>query len=631
MADEEFDPGEVIYLSSGDEAAAAAKKRPLEDDPTPEPKRLRSHARAAKVPRIEEQSVKGSKPTEESTAVGKSSAQSITSGDSAPEDSGEIPDYKQGRASFKIPNLVDKKGGSWLKRFKDWVKAFHALNPGKCDAITSSLTYSAYGYYIDHHAGLKPKKRKTAKQVAKELESTGELQALIGNLHSLSSCGPNQPTLDSWVTRQPRQEPVNKGKNSRASSVSEGEIDERDEDGSESEAEYEPTLNKTERIEEDAREEYASGMNIPANGNSTPKVSDFQSLPPINTHRNVPTGDNALEQQRRYFPSAMDPAQMCLLCGLNTHLAPSCPSLICSSCGSLEHSKICCPEKERCNKCRQLGHQAGQCTEKLALTKEEGLACVFCSSMDHLEEQCTQVWRSFYPDVSSVRKVAFIPASCAVCGSDRHFSSDCNAHRNAVSNPTWSVKNRDQYIDPDCGSVPIEGEAGGQQNARTTRAPDLKIRGHAARTTNIHYSESDDSEVEFLGHKRVQKPAIGQIRMASNIQMPNMQNGGPRRNNRQNGVPVQPPLPPGPPPGLPPMRGSFGHPPSPGAPSGQFPSLPRKPPIQDYRNVPPPSRHGSQGPGRSHASNGPQGSKPRGGGRGGRGGRGRGKGRGRGR
>ncbi|RKL22303.1 hypothetical protein BFJ68_g1553 [Fusarium oxysporum] len=256
MADEEFDPGEVIYLSSGDEAAAAAKKRPLEDDPTPEPKRLRSHARAAKVPRIEEQSVKGSKPTEESTAVGKSSAQSITSGDSAPEDSGEIPDYKQGRASFKIPNLVDKKGGSWLKRFKDWVKAFHALNPGKCDAITSSLTYSAYGYYIDHHAGLKPKKRKTAKQVAKELESTGELQALIGNLHSLSSCGPNQPTLDSWVTRQPRQEPVNKGKNSRASSVSEGEIDERDEDGSESEAEYEPTLNKTERIEEDAREEF---------------------------------------------------------------------------------------------------------------------------------------------------------------------------------------------------------------------------------------------------------------------------------------------------------------------------------------------------------------------------------------
>ncbi|KAF4438485.1 Protein AIR2 [Fusarium austroafricanum] len=632
MADEEFNPGEVIYLSSGDEAAAM-KKRPLEDLPKPEPKRLRSHARANNAPKIEESSEKDWKPTGDSTvAGGKFSTQPSTSDDSAPEDSGEIPDYKQGKTIFKVPNLADKKGGSWLKRFKDWAKAFHALNPGKGDAITSSLVYSAYGYYIDRHAGLKPKKRKNAKQVAKELESTGELEALLRSLQPPNDRGPSQSTLDSWVTRQTRSEPVRKGKRSRASSVSEGEIEEGvgDGSGSESEAEYEPTLSKSERTREDGKEEPPSGMHAHANDDSIPNP---QSLPPIDTHRNVPSGNDALKQQRRYFPSANDPAQMCLLCGLNTHLAHSCPTLICSLCGSLEHSNICCPGKERCSKCRQPGHQASRCNEKLALIKEEGLACVFCNSADHLEEQCTLVWRSFHPDTSTVKKVAFIPASCAVCGSDRHFCSDCNAHRNTQSNPTWSVKNRDQYIDPDCGLAAIEEAIGGPPNIRTARAPDLKIRGHAARTTNVHYSESDDSEVEFLGHKRVQKPAIGQIRMASNIQLPSTQNGALRRNNRHNGAPVQPPLPPGPPPsGPPPMRGPFGNfPPPPGVPPGPYSSLPRKPPAQDYRNVPPPPPHSSQGQGRPHGSSAPQGSKPRGGGRGGRAGRGgRGRGRGRG-
>ncbi|KAF4964000.1 hypothetical protein FSARC_8026, partial [Fusarium sarcochroum] len=598
MAAEEFDPGEVIYLSSDDEPPAPTKKRTFEDtrrsnspngqvSSAPDPKRLRTDARGITASEIVVAVDEESKPTADSASIGKSSTQSSTPSDSALGNSGELPDYKQGTVNFKVPNLANKKGGSWLNRFKDWVRAFHALNVENSDAITSSLAQSAYAYYIDHHAGLKPKKKKNAKQVAKELESTGELEAL---LRSLQPSSVTQSTLDTWVKRQPRKEPVRKGKRSRASSVSEGEIDEADEQESESEAEYEPTLSKNERTGEDAKE--GSGNNAQTNGNSTSDASNHQNLPPINTHRNVPTGNDALEQQRKYFPSANDPAQMCILCGLNTHLAPSCPTLVCSSCGSLDHPDICCPEKERCDKCRQLGHQAAHCTEKLALTKEEGLACAICNSTDHFEKQCTQVWRSFHPDTYAVKKVAFIPASCSMCGSDRHFSSDCNRRRDSLSNPTWSLKNRDQYVDPDCGMAAIEEATGGPQNARSMRAPELKIRGHAARTTNVHYSD-DDSEVEFLGHKRVQKPAaVGQIRVASNIQMPNTQNGRPRRRGRQDGAP---PLPPGPPP----TRGSFGHPP----PSGPPPSLPRKPPARDYRNVPPPQPlQASQG----------QGPKPRG-------------------
>ncbi|WXC57612.1 hypothetical protein SNK03_003518 [Fusarium graminearum] len=608
------DPGDVIYLSSSDEAeaeaqAAATKKRSLEDasgakeaSSAPEAKRLRKNG-----PVTRSSASKNLSDEDQKSSNGSLNTGDTSTGDSVPGGSDNIPDFKHLEWSFKLPDTSDNKSGSWLKRFQVWVKAFVKTNSAISQGIDVHVAEAAYAWYIDHLKGIKPKKKKSAKQIAKEFESTGELDALLKNILPKGP-GPNQPTLDTCVKKQPSKEPVHEGKHSRGSSVSEGEIDE---DESESEAEYEPTLSTTERKEADAKE---------ANGDSASKVSNHQSLPIIETHRRVPTGNDALEQQRRYFPSASDPAQMCLLCGLNTHLAPSCPTLVCS-CGSLDHSIVCCPEKERCRKCRQVGHQASGCTEKLALTKEEGLACVFCNSTDHLEEQCTEVWRSFHPDVSVVRKVAFIPASCSMCGSDGHFSSDCKPQRNNMSNPTWSVKNRDQYVDPGCGMATIEEATGGKPAGRSAVAPELRIRGHAARTTNVHYSESDDSEVEFLGNKRVQKPAVGQIRMASNIQMPNTQNGRPRRNPRQNG-PAQPPLPPGPPPpGPPSMRGL-----------GSFSSLPRKPPPRDFRNVPPPSPpRGPQGQGRPYGNNAPPSFKPRGGGRGGRGGRGGGRGRGRGR
>ncbi|CEI67072.1 hypothetical protein FVEN_g9840 [Fusarium venenatum] len=611
------DPGDVIYLSSDDEAEAAAvttgtKKRSLEDaseakeaSSAPESKRSRKNG-----PVTRSSATKSSQDEDQKSSNGSLNTSESSAGDSAPGGTDDIPDFKHSEWSFKLPDTSESKSGSWLKRFKVWVKAFVQMNSAISKGIDVHVAESAYAWYIDHLRGMKPKKKKSAKQVAKEFESTGELGAFLQSLLPKGP-GPNQSTLDSLVTKQPSKEPVHKGKRSRGSSVSEGEIDE---DESESEAEYEPTLSTSERKGGGANE---------TNGDSAPKVSNHQSLPIIETHRKVPTGNDALEQQQRYFPSASNPAQMCLLCGLNTHLAPSCPTLVCSSCGSLDHSIVCCPEKERCRKCRQVGHQTSGCTEKLALTKEEGLACVFCNSTDHLEEECTEVWRSFHPDVSTVKKVAFIPASCSVCGSDGHFSSDCRTQRTELSNPTWSVKNRDQYIDPNCGMATIEEATGGNTTGRSARAPELRIRGHAARTTNVHYSDSD-SEVEFLGNKRVQKPAVGQIRMASNIQMPNTQNNRPRRNPRQNG-PAQPPLPPGPPPPGPPpsMRGL-----------GSFSSLPRKPPPRDFRNVPPPSPpRGSQGQGRSYGNNAPPSSKLRGGGRGGRGGRGgggRGRGRGRG-
>ncbi|KAF4985125.1 hypothetical protein FDECE_16803, partial [Fusarium decemcellulare] len=587
MPAEEFNPGEVItLLSSDDETSPAPKKRSLEDaqgsnssdaEPAsaPDPKRLKTgpvpnaelefavvgvqDTEEGQVDRYDLRSANKSSPKEvsaeqpkkvksiaDSAGVNKASTQASTSSEPALGTAGEYPVFRTGSLSFKIPDLADKKEGSWVNRFKDWVRAFQALNSEQSHAITTTLAQSAYANYIDNHAGLKPKKRRSAKQVAKEVESTGELGALLGTPQPKPL---QQPTIDNWFKKQPREQPSRKtkrkgsGKSSRASSISEGEIaDEADE----SEAEYEPTLSKDEQVRGAApsSNERASPLSNsaqtngkpPPDTNQTSASSNVQNLP-IDTHRNVPVGSEALEQQHRYFPSASDPTRMCLLCGQSTHLAPSCPTLICSLCGSLEHPDLCCPTLERCDKCRQLGHQAAQCTEKLALTKDEGLACAICSSADHLEKHCTQAWRSFHPDALTVRKVAFIPATCSSCGSDGHFSADCSRRRDDGRNPTWSVKNRDQYVDPDCGLVAIEELAGGPQNARTARAPELKIRGHASRTTNVHYSESDDSDVEFLGHKPVKKRApLGQIRMASNIQMPQSANGRPARGGRQNGT-----------------------------------------------------------------------------------------------
>ncbi|KAI5462410.1 hypothetical protein BGZ63DRAFT_354933 [Mariannaea sp. PMI_226] len=533
---------------------------------------------------------------------------------------------------FELPSLSERREGSWLERFKEWTRAFQDTNSKLTHAITPDLVQLAYVEFIDSISGLKPKKRKSAKQASKEIEKTGELAALLSTIQPTPASKPS-PVV------QPRARSVSKGsrkgKSSRASSVSEDEAATRaNEHASESEAEYEPVLSKVEQPDKAApsANEWAQLLDDSAQ-TGQPEVTYNE---PIMTKRNVPTGDTALEQQRKYFPTAGDPTKMCLLCGRETHLAPYCPTLICSFCGSLEHSDLSCPSRVRCDKCRQLGHRSFQCTEKLSLTSGEGLACSVCNATDHLEKECTMVWRSFHPETGPIKKVDWILATCALCGSNQHFSLDCKRNQGLVSNPTWSVKNRDEYIDAACGVSSIEGASGGQSNAGNARAPDHKIRGHATRTTHVHYSESDDSDVDFLGHRPVQKRTqVGHIRMASNIQMPG--NAGTRARNEQWDPRTQPPLPPGPPPPGPPSRQeSFGHAPgttSGSRPLGPPPSLPMKPPpVRGYQNVPPPPGQQDSGgrPG-GKSSRGHRGGRSGvrgGGGRGGRGGGGRGRGRG---
>ncbi|KAH7326140.1 hypothetical protein B0I35DRAFT_405429 [Stachybotrys elegans] len=469
------------------------------------------------------------------------------------------PIYRAGGRSYNLPSLTENKKGGPGPKLKSWVEVFYMNNAAQ-GQLSLGVVEDAYNHYIHQHSGLPKPRKKTVKKAFKVMSEKGELATLLQALQSAAT--PASAQISAEPPAASAAQPVSQGPGQTSKTHING------------------------------------------------KMNDSKLDP-----------SEMLEQQRKYFPSAQDPSEMCLLCGRKGHAVSECSHTACKFCGDKEHWHFACPTRSRCSKCRQLGHAATTCAEKLALTKEEGLACAFCASPDHLENDCTEIWRSFHPDEETINQVKLLRPGCAECGSSQHYSTDCEQKQPCARNPTWSMRNLERYLDQGCQQVAIEEAAAPATGADAARGSGLKIRGHASRTNNVHYSESD-SEVEFLGAKplkqRTQSAQIGQIRVASNLQIPKV-NG------------AQPPLPPGPPPSLPPP---------PRAGQNQRPaSLPAKPPTapRDYRNVPPPpaqgfgsqSWRGDQG-GASQQGRGN--GKARGGfgQRGGRGGRGRGRGRGRG-
>ncbi|KAK0384930.1 hypothetical protein NLU13_7409 [Sarocladium strictum] len=405
---------------------------------------------------------------------------------------------------------------------------------------------------------------------------------------------------------------------------------------SESEEEYEPTMGLS--VDDTSK---ASSSQAPVANGTTSVLANGSNAALV---KGIPTGEEEIRQQRRYFPSASDPSSMCLLCGRSGHNAISCPHLGCQFCSSMEHADFACPARARCKQCRQLGHASKSCTEKLSLTKDEGLACSFCAASDHLEQDCTEPWRSFHPEQEKIHTVTFIPPTCSSCGVEgEHYSGDCQNIRIDEVNPTWTLRNHDRYVDAQATDKSIEEDAAGALAglAPKARVPEMKIRGHA-KTQHIQFHDSD-SETEFLGQPPAKRGApIGQIRMSSNIQMPSES----RVNNTRGRGPAHlPPLPPGPPPPGPPPPRNDGYnwqpPPPPGAPrydtwpQGPPPSLPARPPAQNsYHHVPPPASHQQSSGGQSRQGGGGdsyRGGKNRNGKRGGGGGGGSGRGGGRGR
>lgn len=162
--------------------------------------------------------------------------------------------------------------------------------------------------------------------------------------------------------------------------------------------------------------------------------------------RIVMSEQQALEEQRSYYPATSTSSSVCVVCGSSGHVFSACPGTICKHCMG-DHFAWACPQRGRCAKCKQFGHKAAACPEKLAMVMEEGLECAFCSSHTHLERDCDVVWRSFHPRPEDIRTVRQINAACAICGSVSHFSSDCGLFGDRRFNATWSLANRNQYVD----------------------------------------------------------------------------------------------------------------------------------------------------------------------------------------
>ncbi|KFY35127.1 hypothetical protein V494_06192 [Pseudogymnoascus sp. VKM F-4513 (FW-928)] len=176
--------------------------------------------------------------------------------------------------------------------------------------------------------------------------------------------------------------------------------------------------------------------------------SDLNGMGRLETDQVLSDAEAALIN--KYYPGLPIGTLRCLTCGCNGHLAATCPELKCSTCGVHgDHFTNSCPETVRCSKCHQRGHQKPACPEKLAVTESEGEACEICGSGHHMEHSCHFLWRSFKPDLGSVRKVRSLLADCYNCGADGHYGPECALSRSAslTARYTWSMANRDRYVD----------------------------------------------------------------------------------------------------------------------------------------------------------------------------------------
>ncbi|TLD25431.1 hypothetical protein PspLS_05582 [Pyricularia sp. CBS 133598] len=280
--------------------------------------------------------------------------------------------------------------------------------------------------------------------------------------------------------------------------------------------------------------------------------------------------EEELEQLRIYFPRASK-TDFCVVCAKNGHRANDCPPPTCRHCQDQSHTSAQCPTRVRCTKCQRLGHIKKSCPEKLASAPGEAeLECAVCCATDHLEDDCESLWCTYYPDPENIIKVQSIPAFCYSCGADNHFGGDCGLYNNISTHSkddTWTVANRDLYVDPDTDILPVSWVPPPPPDPER---PDFGGRSIVPQRNHIYFESDDEEEGEFIQppvRSRAPPPGRQQIRIngQAGASAANGAGGGGRqresRNQRRNDggggggrSGRNPPLPPGPPPSSLPAR-----------------------------------------------------------------------------
>lgn len=240
----------------------------------------------------------------------------------------------------------------------------------------------------------------------------------------------------------------------------------------------------------------------PSNDSPTDEMEDGE----IDTDHEVDDGDSGsgelvseeeLDLRHRYYPGVPDDARFCTTCISPDHTTTNCPEVKCKFCQNL-HFAYQCPSRQRCEKCKQLGHSRASCKEKLAVALGEGfMECAFCQGQDHQDENCTELWQTYHPKIGSTKKVNQLPIFCYCCGAQGHFGSDCGlADPRVLPSETWTTINASLYLD-----------SGSSEEAIVYRNPlplppaDSKpnIPGRSIKPqSHIIFEESDDDGEGFI-------------------------------------------------------------------------------------------------------------------------------------
>ncbi|KAF3807618.1 hypothetical protein GCG54_00012016 [Colletotrichum gloeosporioides] len=517
-------------------------------------------------------------------------------------------------------SLLQPKGnnlgaGVWKAKFKSWCQSFISRNIDQQDRLNADIVVAALQAYINTRARWTKKKQQGA-----ALAEAKKHQTKIDMAANLATILKNDDYLNMTTGTGTEDSPM--------------VIDDGDDDDVQ---EVPPPSKTTPAVEQTADSAKTEDLEGAAHAPPADTQEDELSDDEMESGRPGPaimSEEEDLAEQRRYFPGLPESERICIYCATPGHMSSACPKTACKFCDYEGHFSWNCPTRERCTKCRQLGHGKGQCTEKLIHLDEEGMECATCGSQAHEDDDCEDLWRSYQPRRGAIKKVNVLPAYCGACGTEGHYSSDCSLHANKPRSKTWALKNRDLYFDKNATEGPISNFAS------VPNAPQLQIKGASAARKHIFYADSDGSEEgEFLGQKVKPRAPPGNISMSTNIQLGNFGGrGGPQSQPQQNGrgqqrgggggggwSAQQPPLPPGPPPSGPAPTGSYSRmsrsynnqnqsrPQAPSNGTGRG-GLPPKPPAPQhgYHSVAPPPHNGPGPNAKKPRTRGPGGNAPTG-------------------